>query len=187
MRGRKSGSTVLRGSTVKDVTEKNFGVIIAFLLPGFLLLWGLSYSRTDLASWLLNMSNKDAPLIGSFLYATIASLALGLVTSAVRMALFDEFLYCITRLKSPNINSAKLKNKETREAFNAAIENHYRYYQYYANSLIAIATAAGYYVFTKGLPSTIITILVIITIFILGYASRSELRSFNERAEAITG
>jgi hypothetical protein len=171
---------------VKDVTEKNFGVIIAFLLPGFLLLWGLSYSRTDLASWLLNMSNKDAPLIGSFLYATIASLALGLLISAVRLAVFDGFLYRITRLRPPDINSAKLKNKETLEAFNAAIENHYRYYQYYANSLIAIALAAGYYVATKGLPSTTITISVIIIIVILGGVSRKELRSFNERAEDIT-
>ncbi len=171
---------------MKDVTEKNFGVIIAFLIPGFLLLWGLSYSRTDLASWLVNMSNKDAPLIGSFLYATMASLALGLLTSAIRTAVFDEFLYRITRLKPPNINSAKLKNKETLEGFNAAIENHYRYYQYYANSLIAIAIAAVYYLATKGPPSTIITILVIIIIVILGWVSREELRSFNERAEEIT-
>jgi hypothetical protein len=171
---------------VKDVTEKNFGVIIAFLIPGFLLLWGLSYSRTDLASWLLNMSNKDAPLIGSFLYATIASLALGLLASAVRAAVFDPFLYHITRLRSPNINAAKFKNKDTLEAFNAAIENHYRYYQYYANSLVAIAIAAAYYLANKGLPSTTITIFGIIIIVILGWVSREELRSFNERAEHIT-
>ena len=29
---------------MKDITDKNFGVIIAFLLPGFLFLWGLSFS-----------------------------------------------------------------------------------------------------------------------------------------------
>jgi hypothetical protein len=31
-----------------DVIDKNFGVVIAFWLPGFLLLWGLTYSFTDL-------------------------------------------------------------------------------------------------------------------------------------------
>jgi hypothetical protein len=35
---------------MKDVTDKNFGVIIAFLLPGFLLLWGLTYSHDGLGT-----------------------------------------------------------------------------------------------------------------------------------------
>jgi hypothetical protein len=132
------------------------------------------------------MSNKDAPVIGSFLYATIASLALGLLASAVRIAIFDVFLYRITRLRVPNINSVNLKNKDTLAAFKEAIENHYRYYQYYANSLVAIAIAAGYYVWIKGLPPAIIIISVVIIILILGVVSRIELRSFNDRAEDIT-
>ena len=166
--------------------KKNFGVIIAFLFPGFLLLWGLSYSRPELGNWLLNMGNKDAPVIGSFLYATIASLALGLLVSAIRQAIFDKFLYTVTRLKHPTIKSVNLKKKETLDAFKEVIENHYRYYQYYANSLIAIAIAAVYYWRVKGLPPWTITISVVFIIIILGYVSRMELRSFNERAEDIT-
>jgi hypothetical protein len=171
---------------MKDVTDKNFGVIIAFLLPGFLLLWGFSYSQPELATWLMNMSSKDAPMIGSFLYATIASLVLGLLISAVRTVIVDNFLYHITRLRRPNIQSSKLKNKDTLTAFTAVIENHYRYYQYYANSVVAIAAAYASYVFEKGLPSTLISILTTVILLVLGYAAREELRSFNERAENIT-
>ena len=29
------------GNAVKDITDKNFGVVIAFWLPGVILLWGL--------------------------------------------------------------------------------------------------------------------------------------------------
>jgi hypothetical protein len=171
---------------MKDVTEKNFGVIIAFLVPGFLLLWGLSYSRPELGKWLFDMGGKDAPVIGSFLYATIASLALGLLISAIREAIFDVFLYEVTRLQRPQIKSASLGNKEKLEGFKEAIENHYRYYQYYANSMIAIAIAAAYYWRVKGLPSWTLTISVIVIILILGYVSRIELGSFNKRAADIT-
>jgi hypothetical protein len=34
---------------MKDINDKNFGVIIAFWLPGFVLLWGLSHSLPDIA------------------------------------------------------------------------------------------------------------------------------------------
>jgi hypothetical protein len=171
---------------MKDVTDKNFGVIIAFLLPGFLLLWGLTYSHDELGKWLTAMSSKDAPLIGSFLFATIASLALGLIVSAFRLAIFDWSLYKLTRLKRPRINSSKLKNKDTLEAWSAIIENHYRYYQYYANCVVAIAAAFGSYLVVKGPPAAQISVLVVVTLIVLGWAAREELRSFNERAEDIT-
>jgi hypothetical protein len=170
---------------MKDVSDKNFGVIIAFLLPGFLLLWGLTYSHDELGKWLKDMSSKDAPLIGSFLFATIASLALGLLVSAFRSAIVDPLLYK-TGLKRPRINSSKFKNKDTLAAFSAAIENHYRYYQYYANCFVAIAAAFGYYLVEKEPPAAQIWVLVVVTLIVLGRAAREELRSFNERAEDIT-
>jgi hypothetical protein len=92
---------------MKDVTDKNFGVVIAFLLFGFLFLWGISFSNDEIASWLVKASSKDAPLIGSFLYATIASLALGLLIDAVRAVVVEETFYRLFRLGKPEINSSK--------------------------------------------------------------------------------
>jgi hypothetical protein len=71
---------------MKDVTAKNFGVVIAFLLPGFILLWGLSFSSDLVSTWLAKSSSGSAS-VGGFLYSTIASLALGLIVSAARWAL----------------------------------------------------------------------------------------------------
>jgi hypothetical protein len=51
---------------MKDVNEKNFGVIIAFWLPGFLFLWGLSYSWPEVATWLAKSGSGDAPTVGDF-------------------------------------------------------------------------------------------------------------------------
>jgi hypothetical protein len=97
---------------MKDITEKNFGVIIAFWLPGFLFLWGLSYSWPLVATWLAKSNDTNAPTIGGFLYATLASLAVGLLINAVRWALVQEVLFHgITRLHRAAINYENLKTK----------------------------------------------------------------------------
>lgn len=171
---------------MKDVTDKNFGVIIAFLLPGFLFLWGLSFANDQVATWLTAMSSKDGPLIGSFLYATIASLAVGLLIDAVRAAVIDEIFYRFLGLELPTIKSSKLKDKDILAAFSAIIDNHYRYYQYYANSFIAVAAAFAAYAIIKGSPSNLIMLAIAAMLGILLYVAYDQLRSFNDRARDIT-
>ena len=127
---------------MKDITDKNFGVIIAFWLPGFLLLWGLSYSSRDIAFWLNKSGGADAPTVGNFLYVTLASLAAGLLISAFRWLFVDHFLsVCgvwVKGLRRPELNMSRLVNKDVLAAFGGAVENHYRYYQYYSNTLVAV-------------------------------------------------
>ena len=171
---------------MKDVTEKNFGVIIAFWLPGFLFLWGLSYSWPQVATWLAKSSASDAPTVGGFLYATLASLAVGLLINAVRWAIVQEvLLYGITRLRRPNVNYGNLTKEGVLSAFQGAIEGNYRYYQYYANAFVALVAAFGAYV-AHNEPSWWAWSLVIVVALILLVASRNELNKFNERAEVIT-
>ena len=128
---------------MKDITDKNFGVIIAFWLPGFLLLWGLSYSSPDIALWLRKSSGAEAPTVGSFLYATLASLAAGLLISAVRWLLVDHFFwvcgFLVRGLRRPALDMSRLTGEGVLAAFSGAVENHYRYYQYYSNTLVAVA------------------------------------------------
>lgn len=135
---------------MKEVTDKNFGVIIAFWLPGFVLLWGLSISNTEVAQWLRACTT---PSVGGFLYASLASLALGLLISAVRWLVVDWFLSRVTTL--PEIDFSKLNNKETFAVFLGIVENHYRYYQYYSNTFVAVIVAFAAYLFLEmnGPPS----------------------------------
>ncbi|WP_423886737.1 hypothetical protein [Bradyrhizobium sp.] len=56
-----------------DVIDKKFGVVIAFWLPGFILLWGLTYSFPELDK-LLPRSEAEAPTVcgdWSRLFATV--------------------------------------------------------------------------------------------------------------------
>lgn len=142
---------------MKDITNKNFGVIIAFLLPGFLFLWGLSFSFDEVAKWLVVSAKDKAPTVGGFLYATLASLAIGLLISAVRWLIIDR-IHSLTGVSEPDITFTNLKDKDRYAAFLGAVDNHYRYYQYYANTLVAILAAfITYLTVGKEKPSITVT------------------------------
>ncbi|MGA2958324.1 MAG: hypothetical protein ABSF48_21680 [Thermodesulfobacteriota bacterium] len=171
---------------MKDVSERNFGVIIAFLLPGFLFIWGISYSSNDVALWLAKAGGKDSPTIAGFLYATLASLSLGLLISAVRWLFIDYIIHHWTKVKQPAMEFANLKEKDRFAAFQGAVENHYRYYQYYANTLVAIVVAFGIYVYVSESrpPWKIWAVLILIT-GALFLGSRDSLKKYYERASKI--
>jgi hypothetical protein len=171
---------------MKDVSNENFGVIIAFWLPGFILLWGLSLSMPHLSAWLAHPPGTvDGATVGDFLYATLASLALGLLISAVRWLVVDNILRYSKTL--PTINFANLTDKDVFAAFLAANENHYRYYQYYSNTLIAILVAFIFYLLYGPQHVPFVGwIVVLLAIGILFLASRDAFTKYHERAAAIT-
>jgi hypothetical protein len=35
-----------------EMSQKNFGLLIAYLLPGFVVLWGISFFSPTVQSWL---------------------------------------------------------------------------------------------------------------------------------------
>lgn len=121
-------------ATVRDITRDNFGLLIAYLLPGFVALWGVGYHVDPVGAW-LRSSPPDAPTVGGFLYGTLGSVAAGLVVSAARCALLDP-LFARCGLRPPSWNSARFAAHL--EAFEALVSNHYRYYQFYANTVVAV-------------------------------------------------
>jgi hypothetical protein len=171
---------------MKDITGKNFGVVIAFLLPGFLLLYGISLSFEDVATWLVTTEASDNTVtVGGFLYASLASLSLGLMISAVRWLIVDHALR-LTGIRDPGIKFENLKDKDKYAAFIGAVENHYRYYQYYSNTLVAVIFAFVIYLLegprTPSLISWIGIIFISVTLFL---GARDSLKKYYERSNAV--
>ena len=120
---------------MKDVTSNNFGVLIAYLVPGATALWGLSSFSPAFRSWFA-ATPTDAPTISGFLYLTVASLAVGMTVTAIRWACVD-LVHSVTGLKAPDLDFSQLPGKV--DAYNLLIEIHYRHYQFYANMFVATA------------------------------------------------
>ena len=119
------------------VTDKTFGLLIAYLLPGFICLWGVSHFSPTVQSW-LGAATQDAPTLGGFLYVTVASIGAGLTASTVRWLLIDT-LHHWTGIRAPSWDFSKLQRNVA--AFQMLVEIHYRYYQFYGNGFIAIIFA----------------------------------------------
>ncbi len=122
---------------MSTLSSRNFGLIIAYLLPGFVALWGVSYFSPTVESW-INASQQGAPTVAGFMYVTLASLAAGVTVSAVRWAIIDH-LHHATGIVPPAWKFANLEGKL--QGYLTLVENHYRFYQHYSNTFIAAAFA----------------------------------------------
>lgn len=166
---------------MRDVSPFNFGLVVAYLIPGFVVLWGASYLSPSLRTWLA-MPPGNLPTVGGLLYVTIASLAAGMTVSAVRWAVFDALHHC-TGVVPPRWDFAGLP--ERLEAYQALIEIHYRYYQLHAHLLLALAFAYGARFFAtpwRAYRAGWVDVGFIIVSVVLFFASRDGLRKYYRRA-----
>jgi hypothetical protein len=122
---------------MSELSGKNFGIIIAYVLPGFVTLWGVSHYSPTVESWLTTTSS-GSPTVAGFMYVTLASLGAGLTVSAVRWCLLDS-VHHATGIEPPPWEFANLDDRL--QGFLALVENHYRYYQFYGNTFVAMAIA----------------------------------------------
>jgi hypothetical protein len=166
---------------VRETYSLSFGFLVAYLVPGFVVLWGVSYYSPLLRAWLVSPP-ANLPTVGGLLYVTVGSLAAGVTASAFRWALFDT-LHHRTGIAPPTWTFAALPEKL--EAFQTLIEIHYRYYQTHANLLVALAFAYAMRFLAIGwqayrLGAVDLGFIVIGVVLFLG--SRDALRKYYRRA-----
>lgn len=167
-----------------EVTRGNFGLIIAYLLPGFVALWSVSFFSEAVRAW-LGTAPENAPTVGGFLYVTLASLAAGVTVSAICWAAVDT-LHHLTGIRPPDWDFRTLHEKF--DAFEGLVENHYRYYQFYANmlvSLILLYLAARFGGRVEPLPIGWIDAGLVVLCGVLLAGSRDALRKYYRRVEAL--
>ncbi len=119
------------------VSNATFGPLISYLVPGAVVLAGLSGYSPAIAGW-LSAAPGNEPTIGGFLYLTLAALAAGMTVSAVRWAVVGN-LHAWTGLRLPPLDFTHLGPNV--EAFRLLINIHYDHYLFYSNMLIACAVA----------------------------------------------
>lgn len=167
---------------MQDITTKNFGLLIAYILPGFTLLWGGSHHSQTLQSW-LGQSSGDLPTVGGFLYVTLGSIASGMMASTVRWLLIDT-LHHWTGIRQPPWDFSQLADRVS--AFDTLIEIHYRFYQHYANMILALTgclllrwTAVGFHVWEA------VAVLLLLVLYFI--ASKDTLAKYYERVAGVLG
>jgi len=120
-----------------DSPAKNFGILIAYVLPGFVTLWGLAAKFEVIHAWLIGTESHGLT-VGGVLYVTAAAITIGMILNAVRWLVIDP-LWHILHIPRPDWDDALLETRLT--AFDRLVEDHFRYHQFYANSAIGLVVA----------------------------------------------
>lgn len=151
----------------------NFGLLIAYVLPGFTALQGFPWFRAGSTAWGTGLESN--PNLSAFLSGTVEALAAGLTISAVRWLLIDT-LHHRTGIDPPRWDFSRLEKSVA--GFEYLVQSHYRYYKFYANMVVALLWAFAtrdYAIGWRGLLDW-----PLITLFL--FASRDSLTKYYQRA-----
>jgi hypothetical protein len=129
---------------MKDISTSNFGLLIAYALPGYIVVWGIGSVLQPEGICTGPGCSSVASLVG-FMTTTVAAVAAGMAVSAVRYVLIDS-IHSALGLRRPPADGTALQHNHA--AVTTSIEQHYRYYQFHANMLIAGAIAYAAHLYT---------------------------------------
>jgi hypothetical protein len=122
----------------------DFGVVIAFVAPGFLAFQAVAIYMPSAAALMTAAAEKDQG-VGVFLFVVLASLSIGLVVSGVRAITLDNLLrfqhlgsFAVPQLR---LNWSRVDDKNLPILLTIR-DGHFRHYQFYANTLVAVVVWA---------------------------------------------
>ena len=124
--------------TVKhDPIGRAFGLAIAFLAPGMIGLYAASLHVAVLRSW-FEAAGRGQTTIGGFLSMVIAASGAGVFLSGMRWCLVEERIKQSADVPAEH-ETAGRRDAETELAYQNIREQHYDFYLFYSNTLVALA------------------------------------------------
>src|SRR2546423_168178 len=118
-----------------DVTSTSFGLIIAYLLPGLSGFYAASYWSAKVADLFGKFLTAESNG-GRFLIVVLVSLVVGLELSVFRFLVFEKWICRKDCLKPDEFGA--LRQDALLAAFRAAVDEHYRYHQFWGAMSVVI-------------------------------------------------
>ena len=168
-----------------NTNSKQFGLIVAYVIPGFIGLAGFAPLFPPVARWLRPVGQGDLGL-GAPLYAMLAATAVGSILSCFRWLLVDH-LHQWTGVSRPVWDDSQLE--DVLGGFDYLVQSHFRYYEFCGNTLLALLGAYGLNRMLGTLPflgvGTDLGMLIVLVV--LFTASRDALAKYYLRTGRLIG
>jgi hypothetical protein len=120
-------------SRMGDDLSKAFGLTIAFLLPGLVGLYALSFFEPRILDWFGLAAQQEAS-VGGFLFVVVSSIGTGVFVSGLRWLSIDWIFGAPPAVESKQ----RTKDQQTEQIYQDIRIQHYQFYQFYANMLCAL-------------------------------------------------
>ncbi len=121
-----------------DLSLNNTTIIIAFLLPGVIAMWGVSSFSKTVRTWLATAPATGTSLGGAILFL-VMSITAGLVADSLRSHTIDV-VHFHTGIEQPTLSFEDFDQVKL-DMFQAIMDNHFRYHQFYGNVFLCILFA----------------------------------------------
>lgn len=116
-----------------DDLSKAFGLTIAFLLPGLVGLYALSFFEPRILDWFGLAAQQEAS-VGGFLFVIVSSIGIGVFISGMRWLFIDWIFGAPPAIES----RSRTRDQQTEQIYQDIRIQHYQFYQFYANTLCAL-------------------------------------------------
>jgi hypothetical protein len=166
-------------------STQQFGLVVAYLLPGFVGLAGFAPLLPIVRDWLQPV--HDGVLgFGPALYTLLAATTVSQIVNCFRWISLDQ-VHSWTGLKPAASDFGRLPNRV--DGFDYLVQNHYRYYQFAGNMLVAVVWSYAINRLLKTSPSLGLgtDLGMMILVVVLFAASRDALAKYYHRTHRLLG
>ena len=165
--------------------SSSFGLIVAYVLPGFIGLAGVVPLVPAVGQWLQPVAQGDLGF-GPPIYALLSAITVGMIVSCFRWMIVDQVLKWTGVPKSVR---GYENLPEKLDAVDYLVKGHYHFYQFYANSLVALVWAYSLNRFMGTIPllglGTDLGVLILCAGLLTG--SRDALMKYRQKAGRLLG
>jgi hypothetical protein len=150
---------------MKDITSTSFGLIIAFVLPGLAVFYSLSYFSAVVAQLFSTFQTAQSN-VGLVFLVFAGALTIGLEITVLRWIAFEKW-WCGSKSLPPKLFQQLSANEHSLAAFRTAIEEQYRYHQFWGGMCFSIPVFAIGYLYSNWATLSRIQAIVVILLFLV--------------------
>ena len=167
---------------MKETPVANFGLLIAYVLPGFIALCGFGLFSPTVMTWLHGVPDR-CPTVAGFLYVTLASIGIGMTVNALRWFTLDS-LHHRTGIHYPAWDFSRLQSNLG--GYDKLVDFYFRYHEFFGNSLIAGSfTYLTWRFFHPGWRLLAADLAYVAVAALFWLASRDTLKKYYRRVEQL--
>src|SRR4051812_31179269 len=122
--------------TGADVLNRWFALMIAQVLPGLLVIFGLSFHAPAVAHW-LGVAATSSVSVGSVVLVLLASICASMMLNGARFVVFERVWPIARPDGQATDNTAARSNPGVELAYQDIVAQHYAYYQFYGSMAVA--------------------------------------------------
>lgn len=126
---------------MQDQLGKSFGLVIGFLVPGMIGLYGAALHVEMLRSWFDIAANAQSTTVGAVLLIVVASLGMGVFISNLRWLVLESWIWRRTPPELPEAH--RRRETQTELVYQNLVWQYYQFYLFSANALFALVLLYG--------------------------------------------